>query len=226
MNNNEIQSILSKLDSLIREKGISKRYIAAKIGIPYATLKKWFAKKKPRMPLPGNLNKLKGFLNTLENEESEPEKIWGQIRDWWRTQHRYRSIGALADEIGWNTTLLRDCIEKGDVPPRLIIEKIAEILSIPFGNSTFKLEVAERKVERIKILLLILEEELRWFRDGTIMGREIYRTKLDPLDIGYISSLLVMLGEEEAFKRWLTLTTNRFNYFKTEGKKNEPQNSD
>jgi len=62
---------------------------------------------------------------------------------------------------------------------------------------------------------VFLEE--KWFRDGSKEARDILREELDLSDIGYISSLLTMLGDEDKFKRWLTLTTNRFNFFKKKG---------
>ena len=72
---------------------------------------------------------------------------------------------------------------------------------------------AQRRTEKVKYLLLSLEQELRWFRDGSKEARDTFR-ELDSYDIGYISSLLTMLGEEDKFKRWLTFTTNKFQSFK------------
>lgn len=89
-----------------------------------------------------------------------------------------------------------------------------------FLESREKLEVyrhieeARHRTEKIKYLLLLLEDELRWFRDDNPDAREIFRKELDASDIGYISSLLTMLSEEDKFKRWLALTTIRFQSFK------------
>jgi len=80
-----------------------------------------------------------------------------------------------------------------------------------------KKDQADRKAEKIKYLLLLLEDELRWFKDSSKEDREIFRKVLDPWDIGYISSLLTMLGDEDKFRRWLALTTNRFNFFRKKG---------
>lgn len=222
----EVQPALSRVNNLAKEKGISKKQIAKRIGVSYSTLKKWFSKTKPRLPSRDNLKKLNSFVESFADGDVQLQQVWVQIRNWWKTQHRYASVGPLAEDIGWEATALHDCFEKGIPPPRVVIEKMAEILSIPFGQRTFQADTAQRKIDRIKNLLLILEEELRWFRDGSTEARRLFRTFLDPMDIGYLSSLLVMLGEEEAFRRWLTLTTNRFNYFKAKGRKNESQSSD
>jgi hypothetical protein len=73
---------------------------------------------------------------------------------------------------------------------------------------------AERSARKIKHLLLLLEDELRAFRDGPGEAREVVRAEMDPDDVGYISSLLNMLGDERKFVRWRELTSNRFNGFR------------
>jgi hypothetical protein len=73
---------------------------------------------------------------------------------------------------------------------------------------------SKRRVRKVKYLLLLLEDELRWFRDNNPDAREIFRKELDASDIGYISSLLTMIREEDKFKRWLALTTIQFQSFK------------
>jgi len=77
-----------------------------------------------------------------------------------------------------------------------------------------QLEETKHRAEKIKYLLLLLEDELRWFRDGNTDAREVFRKELDASDIGYISSLLTMLSDEDKFNRWLTLTTMRFQSFR------------
>jgi hypothetical protein len=69
------------------------------------------------------------------------------------------------------------------------------------------------RTQRIKKLLILLESELSAFRDGPRSGRDVFRAELDPDDVGYLSSLLTMLGDENKFTRWRDLTTNRFRHF-------------
>ena len=77
-------------------------------------------------------------------------------------------------------------------------------------------EEAKLRTGKIRQLLLQLERELRWFRTE-IKARENLRKELyDPYghDVGYISSLLLMMAEEDRFQRWQALTTTRFSSFK------------
>lgn len=77
-----------------------------------------------------------------------------------------------------------------------------------------KIEEARHRSEKIKYLLLLLEDELRWFKNADARIRDEYRKELNGSDIGYVSSLLTMLTEENKFARWLALTTTHFNSFK------------
>lgn len=72
---------------------------------------------------------------------------------------------------------------------------------------------AKERAEIIKHLLLVLEADLAFFRDGKKEDRDAFRSVLDNGDVGYISSLLGMLEDEGMFQRWLALTTHRFGYF-------------
>jgi hypothetical protein len=100
-------------------------------------------------------------------------------------------------------------------PSELHINKIKEFLESKEKPEIYdEIQEARHRTEKIKYLLLLLEDELRWFRDNSPRAREGFRRELDSSDIGYISSLLTMLTEEDKFKRWLALTTTRFQSFK------------
>ncbi len=100
-------------------------------------------------------------------------------------------------------------------PSEEYIAKIEEFLLKKERPEVYALiQEARHKAEKIKYLLLLLEDELRWFRDTEPRMRDEFRKELDAYDIGYISSLLTMLTEEDKFNRWRVLTTARFNSFK------------
>jgi hypothetical protein len=77
-----------------------------------------------------------------------------------------------------------------------------------------QIEEARKRAEKVKYLLILLEDELGWFRDGDAGARDEFRKGLDASDIGYISSLLTMITDEDKFQRWLALSNARFNYFR------------
>jgi hypothetical protein len=215
MNEKSVEQLFVELDNLARSSNLSKRETAQKLNVPYETFRKWFQKGKGNKKLsPENIIKIEKFLELQKKSTSYRLDLWMKILKWWETQHQYSALGELAEEIGWDYQNLNRHFQNKEMPAKLVVEKIAKTIGFEIPISDFILQEAQQKTEKIKQFLLFLEEELRWFRDNSKETRAIFRENLDPGDIGYISSLLTMLGDEDKFTRWLTLTTNRFNFFK------------
>jgi transcriptional regulator with XRE-family HTH domain len=117
----------------------------------------------------------------------------------------------VADELGVSDLTFSRWLKGTQKPSKLNVDRMEAFLE---GKEKPEIEEARRKTEKIKYLLILLEDELRWFRDNSPQSREIFRRELEASDIGYISSLLTMLTEEDKFKRWLALTTTQFHSFK------------
>ena len=219
MSKQSVGQLLMEIDDFSRTRNLSRRKMAEKLSIPYETFRKWFQKGKGRKnPSPTYIEKMKKFLESRKKTDTYWKDLWMKILEWWKTQHRYSTIKDLADDIGWDVQNLTNHLRNEEMPPKLVIEKISETVGFEIPVSDLILQESKRKTNKVKYLLLFLEEELRWFRDGSKEARDILREQLDPADIGYISSLLTMLGDEDKFIRWVTLTTNRFNFFKKKGR--------
>lgn len=189
--------------------------MSQKLNIPYSTFKKWFYKGSTKTnPSPVYIEKLEKFVKYQKENEIYWKELWMKILRWWETQHRYSTVKELAAEISWDVQNLDSYLQNEEMPPKLVVKKIAEAAGFEIPDLDSMLKEAQRKTEKIEYLLLLLEKELRWFRDGPKEARDIFRKELTPGDVGYISSLITMLGEEDKFRRWLILTTNRFNSFK------------
>jgi transcriptional regulator with XRE-family HTH domain len=208
--------LLSELDQFSRSRGLGRKELALKMGIPYGTYRKWFQKTQ-RLPSPAHVQKIRSFLSSQQVADSSLQDLWRRILNWWETQHKFATVRELADSIGWDPIALDEHLSSKQPPPRLVLEKMASLAGLKAPNEAFSDQETRRKTEKIKYLLILLEEELRWFRDGSDRSRKILRDELDLNDVGYVSSLLTMLGDEGRFKRWLALTTNRFNFFKKRG---------
>ena len=218
MSKNNIELLLTKIDNFSRTRNFSRREMAQKLGIPYETFRKWFQKGKGRKnPSSVHIEKMERFLESQKRIDTHWIDLWAKILEWWKTQHRYSTIRDLAEDIGWDVWNLIDHFQNKEMPPKLVVEKIAITAGLGVPVSDLTLQEATRKTGKVKYLLLFLEEELGWFRDGSRETRDILREELAPGDIGYISSLLTMLEDEDKFRRWLALTTNRFNFFKKKG---------
>ena len=75
------------------------------------------------------------------------------------------------------------------------IQPIAAVPKVPYQPKPVPSPDASRRADKVRMLLLLLEDELRWFRNHDATARSEYRDKLDPYDIGYISSLLSMMTD-------------------------------
>jgi hypothetical protein len=67
--------------------------------------------------------------------------------------------------------------------------------------------------KNVKMSLRKLLDLLEYFKKGTESDRKTFRRIIDPLEVGYITSILKALFEEEAFQRWVLATE-----FKPRGK--------
>lgn len=156
--------------------------------------------------------------NERKTSEERAQQVLSRLSAYAK-EHDFSNI-KLAEEIGipydtlnkwWFFTQRKDARK----PSELHIERVSEFLESKERPEIYsQIEEARHRTEKIKYLLLLLEDELRWFRDNNLRAREEFRKELDASDIGYISSLLTMLTEEDRFKRWLALTTTRFQSFK------------
>lgn len=208
---------LAAVENARQQEGLSRQQLATRLGIPSETFRRWFHKNAPRLPSAAHLSRLESYVANSRGELSGWDSVWDAILHWWQTQHKYASASDLAHEIGWDGDNLAQCLKGGTSPPRLVVERLARSVPISTPTSPAQVGEAKRRSERLKALLILLHEELVWFRDGTKELREVFRSELDPFDVGYLSSLLAMLSDESRFKRWLSATTNRFASFQRKG---------
>jgi transcriptional regulator with XRE-family HTH domain len=220
MDNGHSEQVLAEIDKHCRENNVSKRDLAEKLGIAYNTFRIWFHKGVGKSrPSKANIDKLEKFLQSARETDTHWNQLWLKIIEWWETQHQYSSLVELARDIGWDARNLAAYFVGKEIPPRLVIEKIASIIGLDTSDFSSVIQNAMRKTKKLKHLLLFLEEELRWFRDNQEEAREVLRKQLDASDTGYIASLLTMLADEDKFQRWLKLTSNRFGFFRKRGDK-------
>lgn len=151
-------------------------------------------------------------------EENSPQKLLEKLEEWRIANKLSRPETARQLGIPYKT-FQKWFGEKRRLPIKGHLEKIESFLDSPSPAPELDLPEAESRTEAIKHLLIALEIELRHFRNAGKAEREVFRKLLNQEDIGYISSLLSMLGDENRFKRWLTLSNYRFQGFKKGGQK-------
>lgn len=140
----------------------------------------------------------------------------------------------LAQRLGVPVTTVEHWFKRGErrtTPIPVLQERIKSLLGQPSPNLLEQLEKgnaeqkrptlnveeseAHHRTQKVRMLLILLEDELRWFQpDERRSAREMFREQLNAFDIGYISSLLSMLTEEQKYQRWKALTSYRFKGFR------------
>jgi transcriptional regulator with XRE-family HTH domain len=63
-------------------------------------------------------------------------------------------------------------------------------------------------VQAVEDTLYTLNDELEFFKEGSPHARRILRHRLSGPDVGYVTTLLKALFDEEKFQNWLAMTTH------------------
>jgi hypothetical protein len=166
---------------------------------------------------------MKGFLNPQRMRNTkisieETKEILLQLSKYVHEENL--TARSLADRLNipYNTTQKWSIFCQGTSarnPSEAHLGKIKEFLPLKHETETNdQIKEAKHRVQKITYLLLLLEDQLDWFRNSDEKIRDEFRKALNVSDIGYISSLLTMLTEENKFQRWLTLSSNRFQYLR------------
>lgn len=61
--------------------------------------------------------------------------------------------------------------------------------------------------QAVEDTLYALNDELEFFKEGSPHSRKILRQRLNGPDVGYVTTLLKALFDEEKFQNWLAMTT-------------------
>jgi len=147
-------------------------------------------------------------------ETKQIEELLERLVDYGKTNSL--SKREIAERLGIPYNTFRRWFSSGQnrcLPSRDYIERIRRFLDWEGQDSDETFLDAKRRAEKVKYLLLLLADELEWFSTGSKERRDVFRLILDAADVGYLSSLLAMMFDEDKFNRWRVFTSNRFNYF-------------
>jgi transcriptional regulator with XRE-family HTH domain len=100
-------------------------------------------------------------------------------------------------EVPWN-----------DVGQQLVVIGQAVVQLGKFLNPASASDVVSR-VQAVEDALYTLNDQLEFFKEGSPNSRKILRRQLDGPDVGYVTTLLKALFDEERFQDWLAMTTHQ-----------------
>lgn len=217
----------------LKEKEFSISDLASKLPVHrnrvYELQKGFFnPEHRPTQELMRRIKELAGEeIIFLQDEENKV--MVEALREWLRGNLGPRGKESFALQLGVPLSRINAWLgeyRKISVQDR---RKIYEITKLQcFGPSQEKVEEGERKeritgkileetwerTEKVKHILMLLYFELQWFSEGSPELRKVFRERISSSDVGYLSSLLTMLGQEEQFQRWKMFTSTKFNKFK------------
>jgi len=102
--------------------------------------------------------------------------------------------------------------EKLEIPWGDIGEQLVEIgkAVARLGNLLTRSSASDvsTRVQAVENMLYTLNNELDFFKQGTAHARKTLRQHLNGADIGYVTTLLKALFDEEKFQNWLAMTTH------------------
>jgi hypothetical protein len=77
---------------------------------------------------------------------------------------------------------------------------------LPTAQASTRITNSTTAVKAVRTTLQRLLEQLEYFKQGTETDRKKFRELIDPMEVGYVSSLLKALFDEEGFQRWILAT--------------------
>lgn len=156
-----------------------------------------------------------------------------KLQAWFEKQRKFSSWDALARYLGINSGSLTH-IKKGRrlIANMMIRMKLYEVTRIPDFSETpdlistrrariqtssaqtksvseYTAPEAMHRATQIQKLLTTLSSELEFFKNGSREAREILRKRVSGREVGYITSLLRALYDEDKFERWMALSAGR-----------------
>lgn len=99
-------------------------------------------------------------------------------------------------EVPWN-----------DVGQQLVVigQAVAQLGKLLSPPSTSDVDA---KIQAVEDALYALNDQLEFFKEGSPHSRRILRRRLSGPDVGYLTTLLKALFDEEKFQNWLEMTTH------------------
>lgn len=171
----------------------------------------------------------------MEDSKSKREQEAAALREWFSSQKRFGSWNAMERSLKITKDYLRH-IKSGkkragsaELRGKLYDATKLEIFKpLPGNHTSTKLQkkkprqypAEEGKKEhleddpseraaRIKMLLVSLADELEFFKQEPESARRIFRKTIPGEDIGYITTILRALYDEDQFQRWLLFSDYR-----------------
>lgn len=146
--------------------------------------------------------------------KSDRERVAIDLKKWLRSQPQYKTIADLRNPTGIPYTSLKDYFGGKALPSGARLEKLAALTGAPSlmamlptqsggraasSGAPSSAEMARSVFTTIHRLL----NELNFFKRGTAADRAALRNVVPARDVGYLTTLLKAMYDEDQFQAWL-----------------------
>lgn len=146
----------------------------------------------------------------------ERERIAIELKTWLRSQSRFTTIQALEGPTGIPYSSLKDYFSGRAVPAGERLRRLADIAGtptlltlvtrVPAEPAQKEVRQAEKTARSVREDVDHLLAHLEFFKKGSTSDRAVLRSVLPPRDVGYLTSLLKAMYDEDQFQTWLYFT--------------------
>lgn len=118
------------------------------------------------------------------------------------------TVSECGDRYGLSPNMLKK-YKRGVARPQAeknveaVISILKDAQAIQFAASRKPIDSENERVKRVKRLLVLLANELEYFKQSPEPARAKFRKLVPGEDVGYITTLLRALYNEDQFERWL-----------------------
>lgn len=140
------------------------------------------------------------------------ERMAIQLKQWLRSQGRYRTVRELEGPTGIPYSSLKDYFSGRAVPTGERRERLAALTGAPTllvkplggsGSPAVKSVSGEQAARDLLMTLHRLLNELHYFKRGTPADRATFRRLVPARDVGYVTTLLKAMYDEDQFQTWV-----------------------
>ncbi len=145
--------------------------------------------------------------------KAERERIAIELKKWLRSQSHYKTVKELQAPTGIPYESLKDYFQGRSIPSGERLERLAALTALPSLSAlapvrpgqTVRTRPSSRKEMAQSVFTTIhrLLNELNSFKRGTAADRAVLRSIVPARDIGYLTTLLKAMYDEDQFQAWL-----------------------
>jgi hypothetical protein len=145
------------------------------------------------------------------HSKADRDRIAIELKKWLRSHSLYRKVADLQAPTGIPYASLKDYFQGRSIPSGDRLERLAAFTGLPslrallnpLPTSAGSASPSNDKARSVAITVHHLLTQLNFFKRGTSADRDVLRNTLPARDVGYLTTLLKAMYEEDQFQNWV-----------------------